>query len=218
MKMIQRASRILVCTLLMACTGLAASRTHVITLGKWTTVKWPAGDDSRELVDIKIRPVYVDGRVKEFTVGPAHDVTERLLVAQRVFRLNDSLPQENGPNRWRWQEGGWILIDRVSGKVQPVTLPDLDIDNSPVNWVRDYAAYCSATEDGKMFAIIVQLGRRNPLLKKSMPSQANGCPLTRWQRDPARVTFEAVGDPKLTFTVRSSSVDLATDNTSAGED
>src|SRR5436190_8530702 len=170
MKMIQRASRLLACTLLMASAGLAASRNHVIALGKWTTVKFRAGDDSRELVDIKIRPVYVDGKVKEFTIGPAHDVTERLLVAQRVFRLNDSLPQENGPNRWRWQKGGWILIDRVSGKVLPVTLPDLDIDNSPVNWFRDYAAYCSASEDGKIFAVIVQLGRRKPLLKKVIAS------------------------------------------------
>ena len=206
------------CTLLMACPVLAASRTHVVALGKWTTVKFPAGDDSRELVDIKIRPVYVDGKVKEFTIGPAHDVTERLLVAQRVFRLNDSLPQENGPNRWRWQKGGWILIDRVSGKVQPVTLPDLDIDNSPVNWFRDYAAYCSAAEDGKIFAVIVQLGRRKPLLKKVIASGTTGCLIPAWQRDPARVTFEAVGDPKLTFTVRSSSVDIAADETSAGED
>jgi hypothetical protein len=190
----------------------------VVALGKWTTVKWPAGDDSRELVDIKIRPLYVDGKVKEFTVGPAHDVTERLLVAQRVFRLNDSLPQENGPNRWRWQKGGWILIDRISGKVQPVTLPDLDIDNSSLNWFRDYAAYCSATEDGKIFAVIVQVGRRKPLLKKVIASGTTGCPIPVWQRDPARVTFEAVGDQKLTFTVKSSSVDITTDDTSAGED
>ena len=137
-------------------------------------------------------------------------MTERLLAAQRVFRLNDSLPQENGPNRWRWQKGGWILIDRVSGKVQPVTLPDLDIDNSPVNWFRDYAAYCSASEEGKIFAVIVQLGRRKPLLKKVIASGTTGCPIPVWQRDPARVTFEAVGDQKLTFTVRSSSVDIAT--------
>ena len=76
---------------------LAAPKPHVVVLGKWTSVKWQAGDDEGKPVDVKIRPLYVDGRTKEFTLGPTHDVTDRAFVVQRMFRLNDSLPQDAGP-------------------------------------------------------------------------------------------------------------------------
>jgi len=122
---------------------LAAPKPHVVVLGKWTSVKWQAGDDEGKPVDVKIRPLYVDGRTKEFTLGPTHDVTDRAFVVQRMFRLNDSLPQDAGPARWRWQWGGWLLADRVTGKVQQITLPEFDPYYSAVNWFRDYAAYWS---------------------------------------------------------------------------
>jgi hypothetical protein len=98
--------------------GFAAPKQHVVALGKWTSVKWLPDDSESTAVDLRIRPLYVDGRTKEFTLGPAHDVTERTFVVQRMFRLNDSLPAESGPSRWRWERGGWQLADRVTGKVQ----------------------------------------------------------------------------------------------------
>ena len=67
--------------------GLAAPKPHVVALGKWTSVKWPAGDDEGKPADVKVRPLYVEGRTKEFTLGPTHEVTERTLVVQRMFRL-----------------------------------------------------------------------------------------------------------------------------------
>jgi len=45
---------------------------------------------------MKVRGLFVDSRLKEFTTGLPHEVTARLLVVQRVYRLNDSLPDESG--------------------------------------------------------------------------------------------------------------------------
>lgn len=61
-------------------------------------------------------------------------------MVQRVFRLNDSLRQETGAIHWFWQRGGWLLVDRSTGKVQTDLLPAFDPYSSDVNWFRDYAA------------------------------------------------------------------------------
>jgi len=200
--------------------GLAAPKPHVVALGKWISVKWRAADDEGNPVDVKIRPLYVDGRTKEFTLGPTHDVTDRAFVVRRMFRLNDSLLQDAGPARWRWERGGWLLADRVTGKVQQITLPEFDPYHSAVNWFRDYAAYCGVSDEGnKVFAMIVQLGRRKPLLKKLVSdatAETPGCPSPLWQRSPVRVTFEPKGDQKLTFSVRSRAVDLASEDENEG--
>jgi hypothetical protein len=57
-------------TMLLVGSAIAASKPHGVAFGKWTTIKWqPASDTSPE--DLKIRPLLVDGKTKEFTVGPA---------------------------------------------------------------------------------------------------------------------------------------------------
>jgi len=115
--------------------------------------------------------------------------------------------------------GGWLLADRVTGKVQQITLPEFDPYYSAVNWFRDYAAYCGVSDDGnKVFAMIVQLGWRKPLLKKLVSDAAAEmpvCPSPLWQRSPVRVTFEPKGD-QLTFSVRSRAVDLASEDENEG--
>jgi len=205
--------------ILLACSVWAASKPHVMVLGKWTTVKLQA-DDDHIAMDVKVRPLFVDGKTKEFTLGAAHEITERIFVVQRMFRLNDSLPQESGPARWRWEKGGWLLVDRVSGKVQALVLPECDPNYSQANWFRDYAAYCGTSDDGqKAFATIVQVGKRKPLLRKALAeSSREGCPAPVWQRNPVRVTFATKEDPKLTFAVKSRSVDLANEDESEGEE
>src|SRR5229473_2915625 len=110
--------RLFVCVVLLGPFGLAAPKQHTVVFGKWTTVKWMVGDDERTALDLKIRPLLVDGQSKEFTTGLPHDVTDHTFVVQRVFRLNDSLSQE--PARWRWERGGWLLVNRVTGKVQQI--------------------------------------------------------------------------------------------------
>ncbi|PYY07845.1 MAG: hypothetical protein DMG61_24415, partial [Acidobacteria bacterium] len=95
---------------------LGVSKPHVVAFGKWTSIKWCVGPDERKCLDMKVRALYVDSRIKEFTVGAPHDITERLFVVRRAFRVNDNLPIEPvSPPRWVWQRGGWLLADRITG-------------------------------------------------------------------------------------------------------
>src|SRR5579863_6544255 len=88
-----------------AANASAASKPHIITFGKWTTVSWQSSGDSaadEKPGTMRVRPLLVDARVREFTLGPAHDVTDRLFVVRRAFRLNDTLPQESAsPAHWQ---------------------------------------------------------------------------------------------------------------------
>jgi len=211
----------------------AASKPHVITFGKWTTVQWLAtsgapaaeGNPPVPTLSLKIRPLLVDARVKEFTLGSAHDVTDRLFVVRRAFRVNDSLPQESSsPPHWQWQRGGWLVVDRVTARISPIALPDFDPFYSAASWYRDYAAYCGVSDDGKkLYAVVAQISRRKPVLKKLLEGEPvalsdtnasapdSACPTPAWQRAPIRVTFEPAGSPKQTFAIRGHIVDLITE-------
>jgi hypothetical protein len=148
----------------------AVPKPHVITFGKWTPVRWLVGPAESKPLDLKIRGLYVDTRLKEYTTGAPHEVTDRLFVVRRVFRLNDTLPDEGGPTpRWQWERGGWLLVDPVTGQVSQINLPEFDPFYSTASWYRDYIAYCGVSDDGKkLFAIVAQLGRRKPILKKPL--------------------------------------------------
>ena len=202
----------------------AATKPHIITLGKWTTVQWfpEAAAGEEKLLTLKIRPLLVDSRVREFTLGPAHDVTDRLFVVRRTFRVNDSLPQEStSPPHWQWQRGGWLLVDRTTGRISPINLPEFDAFYSAASWYRDYAAYCGVSDDGKkIYAVVAQINRRKPVLKKLLdgasiasdepkdPAPDSACPVPAWQRAPTRVTFEPAGAPKQIFAIRGHIIDL----------
>jgi hypothetical protein len=82
--------------LLLASSALAVPKPHVITFGKWTAVQWFAGAEETEALNLKVRGLYVDSRLKEFTLGPPHEITDRLFVVRRAFRVNDALPQDSG--------------------------------------------------------------------------------------------------------------------------
>ena len=197
------------------------AKVHVITLGKWTTVQWlPEAESGDKPLTLKVRPLLLDARVKEFTLGSTHDITDRLFVIRRAFRLNDSLPQESAAPHWQWQRGGWLLVDRTTGRISPIHLPEFDATYSAVSWYRDYAAYCGVSDDGKkVYAIVAQLNRRKPVLKKLLDNARIGeeelkdaapdaCPVPAWQRLPARVTFEPAGTAKQVFAIRGHLVDL----------
>ncbi len=204
--------------------GFAAPKPHVVAFGKWMVVKCMIGEEEHTAVDLKMRVLMVDGQAKEFITGLPHDVTDRTFVVQRVFRVNDSLSQETGTERWRWERGGWVLVNRTTGKIQQIPLPEFDPYNSDAAWFRDYAAYCGLSDDGKKAsAIIVQLGRRKPLLKKPLGDAAASvpdaeCPEPVWQREPARVTFDPKKEQAFTFTVPTRSVDLAPEEENAAEE
>jgi hypothetical protein len=72
---------ILVAVVGLAAPMTAASKPHVVSFGKWTTVKWQAGDG--KALEIKVRALFVDVRLKEYTIGLPHDVTDRLFVVRR---------------------------------------------------------------------------------------------------------------------------------------
>ncbi len=169
------------------------AKVHVITFGKWMNVSVVGGDE--KAASVKTRALVIDGKVKEYMLGAPHEVTERLFVVRRVFRLNDSLPEEAIP-QWQWQRGGWVMVDRNTGRVSPMNLPEFDVAVSAVSWYRDYAAYCGVGEDGKKsYAIVAQLGRRKPVLRKALAEVSidgadSACLAPVWQRGPTRVSFE----------------------------
>jgi hypothetical protein len=195
----------------------AAAKVHVIAFGKWTSVQWQAESGEKPLL-LKIRSLILDERVKEYTIGAPHDVTDRLFVVRRVFRLNDSLPEETTPH-WQWERGGWLLVDRVTGKISAINLPDFDVFYSAASWYRDYVAYCGVADDGKKtFAMVAQISRRKPVLKKPLSDDGvtddapdSACQMPLWQRGPVRVSFETAGGAKQTFAIRGHAADLVND-------
>jgi hypothetical protein len=201
---------------------IAAAKTHVISFGKWTSVKCERdGQDGGDFkqgenaqVITKIRPLFVDSRIKEFVVGAPHDVTDQSFVMRRVFRFNDALPEDgNSAPRWKWQLGGWVVVDRASGHISKLPLADFEPTYSVASWYRDYVAYCGISTDAKkIYAMVEQIGRRKPILRRplmeldrSKLDQA-GCASPTWQRQPARATF-AAANQKVTFVIHGSAVD-----------
>jgi hypothetical protein len=203
--------------------GVAAPKAHVIVFGKWITAKSPNATGVK-MLEIKIRPLLVDSRLREYTTGAPHELTDRLFVVRRVFRVNDALPQESAA-RWQWQRGGWLLVDRLSGRVSPLSLPEFDPFYSTASWYRDYVAYCGVSEDDKKrYAVVAQVGRRKPILKKELGEPAEGnepdseCPAPTWERNPTRVTFQPASGQKVTFSIRGRVVDVVTDEEDESEE
>ncbi len=88
--------------------------------------------------------------------------------------MNDNLPGDTAAPHWVWQRGGWLLVDRMTGHISSIALPEFDPYYSVTSWYRDYAVYCGVSDDGKkLFAIVFQVGRRKPVLNKSL-SEAGG--------------------------------------------
>src|ERR1700742_1957204 len=147
----------LVLTIWAAAAAGAATKPHVIAFGSWTAVQshTRAGQSER----VKIRTLVVDGHIREYVFGPPHDVTDPLFVPRRAFRLNDSLPEESGGPRWEWQRGGWLMVDRTTGRISAINLPEFEPSYSDASWYRDFVAYCGISEDGKKVdAIVAQIG------------------------------------------------------------
>jgi hypothetical protein len=197
----------------------AAPKPHVITFGKWTAIELMTGPGEDQPERLKARPLYVDGKLKEFTLGAPHEITERLFVVQRVLRVNDSLPSDtSGTLQWIWQHSGWLIVDRGSGHISQASLPQFDPEASVASWYRDYVAYCGVSADGKKtYATVVQLGRRKAILQKPL-SEISGdpgspaCGTPTWQRQPARVTFVSQDEKKFIYAVRGHVLELTTDD------
>ena len=166
----------LFCLAWLTTAGFGAAKPHVIGFGKWTTIKWCAGPNEGKCLDLRVRTLCVDGRAKESTRSPSHEITERLFAVRRAFQVNDSLPGDiAAAPGWVWQRGGWLLADRMTGHISAIALPEFDPYSSVASRYRDYAAYCGVSDDGKkLFAIVFQVGRRKPVLKKPLGDAEGG--------------------------------------------
>ena len=251
----------------------APRKAHVVVLGAARKVPYskvgdPAGAAPGE-TELKVRALLVDGVVKEWTTGEAHDVTDRSFVVRRVIKLNDTLPNDkSGPSEgsapggngspsdkpspgdnaragnkpapnekpggkpglggkpapsgmqspWVWQRGPWLLVDRVTGHVIALKLPDYDPGVSQIVWFRDYGAYCGVTASGKsLYAVVAQVEARKAVLAKKLSafdaeSHPNPvCGPAEWQREPLRVTFHPTGRDAVSFDVIPGSAVLVED-------
>ena len=210
-------------------------KAHVVVLGAARKVPYskagdPAGAAPGES-ELKVRALLVDGAVKEWTTGDAHDVTDRSFVVRRVIKLNDALPRDKSgssektsakptpaASNWVWQRGPWLLVDRRTGRVVVLKLPHYDPGASQVVWFRDYGAYCGVTASGKsLYAMVAQVAARKPLLARKMsvydsenhPEPA--CAPAEWQREPLRVTFHPAGREPVSFDIVPGSAVLVED-------
>lgn len=224
----------------------APRKAHVVVLGAARKVAYskagdPAGAAPGE-AELKVRALLVDGVVKEWTTGEAHDVTDRSFVVRRVIKLNDALPSDKSTpsdkigdkafagvkpapasaassaraaNPWVWQRGPWLLVDRQTGRITALKLPDYDPGASQVVWFRDYGAYCGVTASGKsLYAMVAQVAARKPLLAKKLSAfdpenhPEPACGPSEWQREPLRVTFHPTGKEPVSFDIVPSSAVL----------
>jgi hypothetical protein len=208
---------VLVAVFALIAAGSAEAKTHVIALGKSLPVRLFVGPSEESTLPLQVRPLYVDTKLKEFTTGEPHDVTDRLFVVRRAYRLNDQLPEDGKTQpRWRWQRGGWLLVDRETGRVSNVTLPDFDPYYSVATWYRDYVAYCGVSDAGdRVYAVVTQLGRKKAILRKELGATQGKdqpdteCAAPEWQRQPTRVTFKPASGQPMTFSIHGRAADMA---------
>ena len=181
-----------------------AARSHTVVFGPWLKVHLFLGPDADKVQDIKVRSLNIDGRSREFVIGEPHDVTDRIFVVRRAYRMNDAITSQP---EWKWQRDGWLMVDRASGHISKVNLPDFDPFYSLVSWFRDYAAYCGVVESQKLYAVVAQLGQRKPVIRtyirpaQESESPDSECAAPVWQKQPVRVTFVPKNGQKLSFAI-----------------
>src|SRR5438445_113467 len=70
---------------LLAGASEAAPRQHTVLLGKWRMVE--ARSETGAAQETRVRELVIDGRLREYLTGPVHEVTERLFVVRRAYRM-----------------------------------------------------------------------------------------------------------------------------------
>ena len=197
-------------------TPVRAAKIHIVTLGPirkvpYTPPEATPDNKSEEATTLRVRPLIVDEKTREWTVGDLHEVTDRTFVIRRALRINDSLPGESA--RWTWQPGPWLQVDRTTGHITPLHLPNFDPQISDVAWFRDYAAYCGLipTLKGGVVAVVAELGSHKAVAQHTLASWPLDnpahpvCTAVQWQRTPMRATVCLTGGQPITFDVAGTS-------------
>ncbi len=199
----------------------ASRKAHSVVLGAvrnepYSQAGDPAGAAPGE-TELKVRALLVGGVLKEWTTGETHDVTNRSFVVRRVIRLNNSLPADK-QIEWVWQRGPWLLVDRETGHIAALKLPDYDPAVSQVVWFRDYGAYCGVTPSGKrLYAVVAQVAARKAVLAKKLAAFYPAshpqpvCGPAVWQRQPLEVTFQPTGKAAVSYEIIPGSAVLVED-------
>jgi hypothetical protein len=191
-----------------------ATKVHTVSLGAVRRVPYTQPDatleeKSDETTTLKVRPLFVDDRQKEWTFGESHEITDRTFAIRRALRINDALPTDSAPH-WIWQPGPWLTVDRVTGRITALHLPSFDPVVSNAVWFRDYAAYCgtnSTTKGGTLYAVVAQLGARRAVVQKPIgrwPEVNHFIPVcqpAKWERYPLRVAIQPTGGAATTYDV-----------------
>ena len=196
-------------------------KVHTVTLGPVRKVPYTppfATPDSKDddSTTLKVRPLFVDSKQKEWTVGELHNISDRTFAIRRALHINDALPADTA-ERWVWQPASWILVDRATGHITALHLPDFDAAVSNAVWFRDYAAYCGTLSStsrsaksegvGSLVAVVAQVGGRKavaqrPLGRWPQPDRSGpACDSATWQRLPIRATLQPTGGDPVTFDV-----------------
>lgn len=208
-----------------AAASAAPRKAHTVYLGAAKKVPYSkAGDPSGAAPgedSLRIRALLVDGVVKEWTTGDVHEITDRSFAVRRAMRINDALPGDNPTpaGYWVWQRGPWLLVDRATGRVSALHLPDYNPGVSQVSWFRDYAAYCGLTPSGKsLYAVVAQVAVRKPVLARKLAAfdaanqTAPACAAPDWQRDPLRIAFHPAGMNAISYDIVPGSAALVEDS------
>jgi hypothetical protein len=139
---------------------------HTAIVGKTRLVYWTPTDDAATRLSLQIRPLFIDGRRKEWVIGDVHDVTDHSFVMLQVQHVNDALPGDKTPH-FIWQTGNWLLVERNTGHISPLRFTGYDPALSGLSWFRDYAAFCSLSTTGKaLYAEVVELGSHKPVARR----------------------------------------------------
>ena len=104
-------------------------------------------------------------------------------------------------------------VDRTTGHITPLHLPDFDAQVSEIAWFRDYAAYCGLvpTLKGGVMAVVAELGNRKAVAQHVLANWPLDKPLhpvcapAQWQRTPMRATLTLTGGQPVTFDVAGTS-------------
>jgi len=198
---------------------VAGSKDHVIHFGAPTQVQWFVGAQEESALKLRVRPLFVDGKLKEFTTGQPRDITDRAFVVRKVYRVNDRLPSDAKQTpKWKWQRAGWLLVDRPTGRVTELHLPDFDPFYSTASWYRDYVAYCGISADAeKVYAVVAQVGVKKPLVRKELRRAHGGdmpdseCDAPTWQRQPVRVTIAPKDGEPATFAIHRQNAEVSSE-------